>query len=110
MKKLLMVIAVSAFACTAVAAADGLVKNGSERSITIQPPVTVLKPGSGMDTTRRYCSICHSLDYITTQHKFPKASWQAEVNKMVKVFGAPIDQANAKIIADYIAASYGKTD
>lgn len=110
MKKLLMIMAVSAFAGAAVAAPEGLVKNGSERSITIQPPVTVLKPGAGMDATRRYCSICHSLDYITTQQKFSKSRWQAEVNKMVKVFGAPVDETNAKIIADYIAASYGKAD
>jgi sulfite dehydrogenase (cytochrome) subunit B len=110
MKKTGAIIAVSILICAAVAAADGLVKNGSERSITLPPPPMPLKQGTGMDVTRRYCSVCHSLDYITTQHKFNKASWQAEVNKMIKVFGAPIDEANAKVIADYIAASYGKAD
>lgn len=108
MKTTVATIAVSVFICAAVAAADGLVKNGSERSITLPPPPMPLKEGAGMDVTRRYCSVCHSLDYITTQQKFTKAGWQAEVNKMIKVFGAPIDEANAKIITDYIAAAYGK--
>jgi hypothetical protein len=52
-------------------------------------------------------SECHSLDYITTQQKFPKAKWQAEVTKMIKVYGAPISEENSKIIADYISTHYG---
>ncbi len=77
------------------------------RSITLPAPSITLKEGPGMDTTRRYCSICHSLDYITTQQKFNKSRWQAEVTKMVTVYGAPIPANDAKVIADYIAAHYG---
>ena len=86
---------------------QSFVKNGSKRSITLPAPVISLKEGPGMDATSRYCRICHSLDYITTQQKFPKAKWQAVVTKMVKVYGAPISEDNAKIIADYIATNYG---
>ena len=33
--------------------------------------------------------------------------WEAEVNKMIKVFGAPIQPADAKVIIDYLTANYG---
>lgn len=77
------------------------------RSISLPAPSATLKEGPGMDTTKRYCSICHSLDYITTQQKFNKSRWQAEVKKMVTVYGAPIPAKEAETIADYIAAHYG---
>jgi hypothetical protein len=35
------------------------------------------------------------------------AGWDAEVAKMINAFGAPIDQADAKIIADYLKSNYG---
>src|SRR5258707_13354579 len=48
-------------------------------------------------------------DYIDTQPrgpKFKKDFWQAEVTKMIKVYGAPIDDADAAKIVDYLAATY----
>ncbi len=76
-------------------------------SIELPAVKTDLAAGEGKDTTEKYCSICHSLDYITMQPKFTKAQWTAEVNKMIKVMGAPIPEADAKIITDYLAAQYG---
>jgi predicted transcriptional regulator len=35
------------------------------------------------------------------------AGWNAEVTKMIKAFGAPISDADAKAIAAYLAANYG---
>ena len=35
------------------------------------------------------------------------AGWDAEVTKMIKAFGAPIDEADAKVIADYLKKNYG---
>jgi hypothetical protein len=32
---------------------------------------------------------------------------EAEVNKMIKVFGAPIVSVKANVIVDYLAANYG---
>ncbi len=34
------------------------------------------------------------------------AGWNAEVTKMIKAFGAPIDD-DAKAIVDYLAKNYG---
>ena len=35
------------------------------------------------------------------------AGWGAEVTKMIKAFGAPIDDGDAKAIAEYLAKNYG---
>jgi len=76
-------------------------------SITLPTVKVELRAGEGKDETERYCGICHSLDYITTQPKLSKAQWTATVNKMVKVMGAPIPDNEAKRIIDYLDVFYG---
>jgi mono/diheme cytochrome c family protein len=67
-----------------------------------------LKKGPGLDKVEANCGACHSLDYIIMNSPFPNAAlWDAEVGKMIKAFGAPIDEADAKIIADYLKKNYG---
>jgi cytochrome c5 len=104
---LLLISVIIANAVLAMAGDQGVVKDGSKRSIALPAPSVSLKEGPGMDITSRYCRICHSLDYITTQPKFPKAKWQGAVTKMIKTYGAPISEENAKIITDYITTHYG---
>ena len=70
-------------------------------------PMAALKPGPGSDVTQANCAICHSTDYIVRQPGTDAAHWGAEVKKMVTVFGAPISDADAKTITDYLAAAYG---
>jgi len=68
-----------------------------------------LKPGPNLDVVKNNCTACHSVDYIQTQPrgpKFKKDFWQAEVTKMIKVYGAPIDDADIPMIVDYLAATY----
>lgn len=76
---------------------------------SIELPViqTELKPGPGQDKVATLCNICHSVDYITMQPPFPRATWTAEVNKMIKVMGAPINEDDAKTIINYLATEYG---
>ena len=67
-----------------------------------------LKPGPGLDKVEGHCGACHSLDYIQINSPFLNAAgWNAEVTKMIKAFGAPIDAADAKAIVDYLAKNYG---
>jgi mono/diheme cytochrome c family protein len=67
----------------------------------------VLKPGPGLDAAQSNCVACHSADYIAMQPpKRGKAFWDAEVTKMIKTYGAPIAEADAKTIADYLAQTY----
>ena len=69
---------------------------------------TALKRGPGLEKVVAHCSACHSLDYIPMNAGFlDSAGWNAEVAKMINSFGAPVDQADAKAIAEYLAANYG---
>jgi sulfite dehydrogenase (cytochrome) subunit B len=70
--------------------------------------VAAFKPGPNLEVVQGNCSACHSADYINTQPpmKNGKEFWQAEVTKMIKVYGAPIDDADVGKIVDYLAATY----
>ena len=46
------------------------------------------------------------IDRIPRGPQFTKDFWQAEVTKMIKVYGAPIDDSDASKIVDYLAATY----
>jgi mono/diheme cytochrome c family protein len=70
--------------------------------------VIKLKPGNGLDKVEANCQACHTLAYIPMNSPFLKpAGWDAEVTKMIKAYGAPVDEADAKAIADYLKANYG---
>ena len=67
------------------------------------------KPGPNLEVVQNNCTACHSADYIKTQprgEKFKRDFWAAEVTKMIKVYGAPIDDADVGKIVDYLAATY----
>ena len=67
-----------------------------------------LKPGLGLDQVEGNCAACHSLAYIPMNSPFlDAAGWNAEVTKMIKAMGAPISDANAKAITDYLNKNYG---
>ena len=68
-----------------------------------------LKPGPNLEVVQGNCGSCHSADYIHTQPvgpKFKKDFWQAEVVKMIKVYGAPIEEADVPKIVDYLVATH----
>jgi sulfite dehydrogenase (cytochrome) subunit B len=67
-----------------------------------------LKKAPGLDKVEGNCGACHSLDYIQMNSPYPNAAlWDAEVTKMIKAYGAPISDADAKAIADYLKKNYG---
>jgi sulfite dehydrogenase (cytochrome) subunit B len=67
-----------------------------------------LKQAPGLDKVAANCGGCHSLDYVPMNSPFLSAAgWDAEVAKMINAFGAPIGQADAKTIADYLKSNYG---
>jgi sulfite dehydrogenase (cytochrome) subunit B len=76
-------------------------------SITLPAETVALKPGPGMDVTASQCRLCHSLDYITMQPPGGAKQWDGVVTKMVKVFGAPIGEPDAKSIVEYLSTAYG---
>ncbi|HEX4407900.1 MAG TPA: cytochrome c [Xanthobacteraceae bacterium] len=71
-------------------------------------PEIHLKPGAGLDKVEGNCGACHSLVYVQMNSPFLNAAgWTAEVTKMIKAFGAPINDDDAKAIAAYLTANYG---
>jgi hypothetical protein len=69
-------------------------------------PSVDLEPGDGSQEVRIYCNTCHSPSYITMQPPFPAVTWEAEVNKMNKTFGAAIPDDNTQKIIRYLQAHY----
>ena len=67
-----------------------------------------LKPGPNLDVAQNNCTACHSADYIRTQPIMTskKDFWQAEVTKMIKVYGAPIDDADVPKLVEYLSTAY----
>ena len=83
--------------------------NAAPVSYKLPDETAAFKPGPNLDVVKNNCSACHSADYINTQPrgpKFKKDFWQAEVTKMIKVYGAPINDADVGKIVDYLAATY----
>jgi len=67
-----------------------------------------LKAGPDAALTKARCSVCHSADYIVMDSVFLNgAGWAAEVNKMIKVMGAPISDDEATRIVAYLTQNYG---
>jgi sulfite dehydrogenase (cytochrome) subunit B len=94
----------------AAAAALGLVAAHAVPVVYKLPEETAaFKPGPNLDVVQNNCTGCHSSDYINTQPRNMKSKkdfWQAEVTKMIKVYGAPIDDADVPKIVEYLAATY----
>jgi len=65
-----------------------------------------LAEGDGKVEAQSFCATCHSTRYITMQPPLPGATWEAEVNKMVKAYGAPMPDTTAKKITAYLQAHY----
>jgi sulfite dehydrogenase (cytochrome) subunit B len=73
-----------------------------------EEPVIKLKEAAGLDKVEANCAACHSLDYIQMNSPFLNAAgWEAEVTKMIKAYGAPVNNADAAAIADYLKKNYG---
>ena len=67
-----------------------------------------LKKAPGVDKVEGNCAACHSLDYIQMNSPFLNAAtWDAEVTKMIKAMGAPINDADAAAIKAYLIKNYG---
>lgn len=82
-------------------------ETGPVHSITLPTIPPHLKDGAGKEKVMTLCAICHTPDYIPMQPRLPAKTWESEVHKMIKVFGAPINEADAKTISNYLAAQYG---
>jgi hypothetical protein len=61
-------------------------------------------PGSSeADAINNNCLACHSADMVLNQPALPKETWQAEVNKMINTYKAPVAPEDVAPIVDYLA-------
>jgi mono/diheme cytochrome c family protein len=96
-------------ALAAVAGLGVVAATAAPVNYTLPEETAAFKPGPNLDVVQNNCTACHSADYIKTQpqgEKFKKDFWAAEVTKMIKVYGAPIDEADVGKIVEYLAATY----
>ena len=64
-------------------------------------------PGSGSDAINNNCLVCHSAGMVLTQPPLSKAAWQAEVDKMIHVYKAPVAPEDVAAIIDYLTRVKG---
>jgi len=81
-------------------------------SMEIDMPIetAVYRPSDlpGYQLVQKNCIVCHSAQYVSTQPPAsPRSYWTAEVHKMQKSFGAPIDEKEMPEMVDYLAKTYG---
>lgn len=75
--------------------------------ITLPDEPVAIPPGPHLETYEKNCLVCHSARYVTMQPKFPRATWENEVKKMVSAYGAKISDAEEREIVDYLVAVKG---
>jgi len=66
-----------------------------------------LRAGPGREATEANCSICHTVEYIPMNAPaMDRSGWQKSLQKMRERFGAPLSDADAQVVLDYLSANY----
>ena len=63
--------------------------------------------GPGRDAFVVSCRFCHSSRYVFDQPRFSRKIWAAEVDKMVRVYGAIVPPESVGAIVDYLVRVNG---
>jgi cytochrome c5 len=101
MKRALLALPLVLAAC-GTAKADFAFQN---TSVTLPEDATTLPAGPGVEAVATNCLACHSPAMILTQPRLTRKAWEGEVEKMAKVYKAPIDQETVPQIVDYLVAT-----
>lgn len=96
----LMLIATTALLAPTLCAAETL-------TYSLPEDAAPLRAGPGQEIAQKNCIACHSVDYIERQPpKMGRVFWEGVVKKMIASYHAQIDDADARAIIDYLAATY----
>jgi hypothetical protein len=71
------------------------------------PDRGVMFSGPGSDTLNNNCLACHSAGMVLNQPALTAAAWQAEAEKMIHVYKAPVDEKDVPAIVDYLVRTKG---
>jgi len=95
--------------CLLVSAALVSAAAAQEKTITLPADhdYGTLKPATNSELVQTQCQFCHSTDYIVMQPRGDAKQWEGVVTKMIKVYGAPLSEADAKAITEYLTKNYG---
>lgn len=111
----LLVVIVGLFTAAAVVAYLGTRGGAQPAGVTDPTPTPLLaytppidEPipplGPHREVFQASCTICHSTRLILTQPPLKEAQWKAVVEKMVKMYGAPLHEDQQRLIVAYLAA------
>lgn len=87
----------------------GTVPDGLAKTMILPHDEPGMPGGPGIEAFLINCGTCHSSRYISMQPHFPRAVWLAEVQKMVKVYGAPVAEDQVAPIVDYLVSYQGRS-
>ena len=95
-------------ACVTMAVAAVAAPAPVFKSQNIELPVdaATFPDGPNVKVVTQNCLACHSADMVLDQPLLPRATWAAEVTKMRNVYKAPVSDADAALIVDYLAATH----
>jgi cytochrome c553 len=78
------------------------------KSVSVDlPDRGIMFSGPGSDVVNNNCLACHSAGMVLNQPALPAAVWQAEAEKMIHVYKAPVDEKDVPAIAEYLARIKG---
>ena len=74
------------------------------KSVSIDlPDRGTMFSGPGSDVVNNNCLACHSAGMVLNQPALAAAVWQAEAEKMIHVYKAPVDEKDVPAIVTYLA-------
>ena len=77
-------------------------------AVELPADTVTLPPGRHVELATANCMACHSADMILNQPRLTRAQWEANVEKMIKVYKAPIETKDVPQIVDYLVATNEK--
>lgn len=74
-------------------------------SVSVEFPVSdrMFPAGPGVEVVQANCAACHSAGMVLNQPILTRSAWEAEVNKMLAVYKAPVAAEDVPAIVDYLA-------
>jgi mono/diheme cytochrome c family protein len=103
MRIMIAAIAGCLVAAAAMAAPAPVFKS---QAVELPADAAAFPDGPNVKVVTQNCLACHSADMVLDQPLLPRASWVAEVTKMRNVYKAPVSDADAALIVDYLAATH----
>jgi mono/diheme cytochrome c family protein len=78
---------------------------GPLSSVRVHLPTSMTRfpPGEGAEIANSQCLLCHSAGMVLTQPVLSVSQWQASINKMRTVYGAPLPAAQVDALAAYLS-------